>query len=110
MYGAEGDPPVNFVEAWEYLVQTNDMTNAYTGEFDPRHMYGVTNQDVFRWPSIQNGTDKNLLGLYIVTLLLPGIPTLAWGEEQAFYVLENTADNYVFGRPPMASALAWEYV
>lgn len=60
-------------------------------------MFGVSNQDVFRWPAITNGTQKNLLGLFIVTLLLPGIPTLSWGEEQAFYVLDNTASNYVFG-------------
>ena len=107
-FEAEGDPPVNFIEMWNVLLQTNDMTNANTGEFDPRHMLGVTNQDVFRWPGIINGTEKNLLGLYVATLLVPGIPTLAWGEEQAFYVLENTADNYVFGRPPLASSLAWQ--
>lgn len=52
---------------------------------------------MFRWPAIKNGTEKNLLGLFVVTLLFPGIPTLEWGEEQAFYVLESTASNYVFG-------------
>lgn len=61
-------------------------------------MYGVSNQDVFRWPGIQNGTEKNLLGLFVTTLLFPGIPTLEWGEEQAFYVLDSTASNYVFGK------------
>ena len=70
-------------------------------------MYGVTNQDVFRWPAITNGTEKQLLGFFIVTLLLPGIPTLAWGEEQAFYLLDSTASNYVFGRSPMSSSQAW---
>ena len=84
------------------------MINANTGVLDPRHMYGVTNQDVFRWPAITNGTEKQLLGFFIITLLLPGIPTLVWGEEQAFYVLDNTASNYVFGRSPMSSALAWQ--
>ena len=84
------------------------MINANTGEFDPRHMYGVTNQDVFRWPSIINGTQKQLLGMFMTTLLLPGIPTLVWGEEQAFYVMDNTAANYVFGRSPMSSSQAWE--
>lgn len=96
-YAAEGDPPVNFVETWNALLQTNDMVNSNTGKFDPRHMFGISNQDVFRWPAIQNGTEKNLLGLFIVTLLFPGIPTLSWGEEQAFYVLESTNANYVFG-------------
>ena len=84
------------------------MSNAYTGAFDPRHMYGVSNQDVFRWPGITNGVEKNLLGLYIVTLMFPGIPTLEWGEEQAMYVLESTNANYVFGRPPMSSSRAWQ--
>ena len=125
-YEAEGDPPVNFVETWDALLQTNDMSNAYTGSFDPRHMFGISNQDVFRWPAIQNGTEKNLLGLFIITLLFPGIPTVTWGEEQAVYVLESTASNYVFGtsvvfmsstrhsliqipgRSPMSSSLAWQ--
>lgn len=125
IFTAEGDPPVNFVETWINLLQTNDMTNANTGEFDPRHMFGVTNHDVFRWPGIQNGTEKNLLGLFIITVLFPGIPSLAWGEEQAMYALESTNANYVFGRvllygfdapanknltgrQPMTSSLAWQ--
>ena len=99
-YTAEGDPPVNFVESWNTIVQTNDMANAYTGEFDPRHMFGISNHDVFRWPGIKNGTEKNLLGLYVITLLFPGIPALLWGEEQAMYVLESTNANYVFGESP----------
>ena len=133
-FEAEGDPPVNvssriFSKSHTRLVvrirrlislgfssskpgtlwsTPTIMANAYTGEFDPRHMYGVENQDVFRWPSIVNGTEKNLLGLFIVTLLFPGIPTISWGEEQAFYVLDNTASNYVFGRSPMASSQAWQ--
>ena len=41
-------------------------------------------------------------------MLLPGIPMLEWGEEQAFYVLDNTANNYVFGRQSMSSATAWQ--
>ena len=106
-FAANGDPPVDWISFWETLIQTNDMQNAYTGEFDPRHMFGVTNQDVFRWPGIGGGTKKQLLGFYLTTLLLPGIPTLYWGEEQNFYVLDSTASNYVFGRSPMTSAQAW---
>ena len=74
------DVPVNWVQGWNGIVQTNDMNNAYNGEFDPRHMYGVTNQDVFRWPGIRNGTLKQNLGMFIITLQLPGIPMLSWGE------------------------------
>lgn len=102
------DVPVNFVDTWNTMLTTNDLINANTGEFDPRHMYGVTNQDVFRWPAIKDGTRRMLLGLFISTLHMPGIPLLLWGEEQAFYVLDNTADNYIFGRQPMSSTPAWQ--
>ncbi|KAI9835518.1 MAG: hypothetical protein M1819_001969 [Sarea resinae] len=108
VYAAELDVPVNWVEGWNAMVRTNDLVNTNTGVFDPRHMFGVTNQDVFRWPAIANGTQKNLLGLFITTMVLPGVPTLMWGEEQAFYVLENTASNYLYGRSPMTSSRAWQ--
>lgn len=106
--GAKGETPTDFVVAWNEFIRTNDMINANTGVFDPRHMYGAQNQDVFRWPTIVDGTQKQILATYITTILLPGIPMLEWGEEQAFYVLDNTASNYVFGRQGMTSASAWE--
>ncbi|KAI4100361.1 MAG: hypothetical protein LQ339_005534 [Xanthoria mediterranea] len=105
------DSPSGWVDAWNDMVRTNDLVNPNPGGpqgFDPRHMYGVTNQDVFRWPAIKNGTAKQLLGLFITTLHMPGIPKLLWGEEQAFYILDNTAGNYVFGRQAMSSATAWQ--
>jgi len=89
-------------------MQTDDMVNSNTGKFDPRHMFGMTNQDVFRWPSLENGVQRQLLGFFITTLELPGIPLTLWGEEQAFYVLENLSSDYVFGRTPMASSRAWQ--
>jgi len=49
-----------------------------------------------------------LLGLFITTFHFPDIPLLSWGDEQAFYILDGTADNYLFGRQPMASSLAWQ--
>lgn len=45
---------------------------------------------------------------FITTLHLPGIPLLLWGEEQAYYVLDNTASNYMFGRQPIAPGPAWQ--
>lgn len=102
------DAPLNWVDAWNTMLLSNDFVNANTGVFDPRHMYGVTNQDVFRWPAITNGTQRMLLGLFITTIHMPGIPKLTWGEEQAFYILDNTADNYIFGRQAMSASLAWE--
>ncbi|KAG9244410.1 glycoside hydrolase family 13 protein [Calycina marina] len=106
--GAVGDTAYNFVTAWHEIVATNDLVNANTGVYDPRHLYGVTNQDVFRWPSLSNGTQRQLMGNYISALLMPGSPLLVWGEEQAFYVLDSQATNYVFGRQPIASAQAWQ--
>lgn len=102
------DVPINFVEIWNTLLLTNDMTNVNTGDFDPRHMYGVTNQDLFRWPAIANGIHRQLLGHFITALLLPGAPLLLWGEEQEFYILDSTANNYIFGRQPLSSASAWQ--
>lgn len=101
------DSPKNWVDQWNDFLLTNDLINANTGKFDPRHMYGVTNQDVFRWGAIRQGIQRQLLGHFVTTMLLPGIPLLLWGEEQAFYMLDNTATNYIFGRQPMNSAMAW---
>ena len=103
-----GEPSYRFVDLWNSLLETNDFVNANTGKFDPRHMFGTANQDTFRLPAVANGTEKQMLGLFITTLLLPGIPALYWGEEQALYILENTNDNYVFGRQPISSSQAWQ--
>jgi alpha-1,3-glucan synthase len=108
VYAAEGDIRLNWADGWQDILLTNDMINANTGEFDPRHLFGVSNQDVFRWPSITNGTQKGLVGQFITTMVFPGIPILTWGEEQAMYVLENTAGNYIFGRQPLTSTIAWQ--
>ncbi|KAL4897915.1 hypothetical protein BDV59DRAFT_198175 [Aspergillus ambiguus] len=102
------DTPLDWTDAWNVMVMTNDMINANTGEFDPRHMYGATNQDVFRWPAIEFGVERQLLAHFITTLHLPGIPILLWGEEQAFYILDATASNYVYGRQAMSPATAWK--
>ncbi|CAP82936.1 Pc15g00500 [Penicillium rubens Wisconsin 54-1255] len=102
------DVPVNWTEAWYQMVLTNDMVNANTGKFDPRHMYGATNQDVFRWPTVEYGIERQLLALFITTLHMPGIPMLLWGEEQAFYILDASAANYIYGRQAMSPATAWK--
>ncbi|KAJ5297808.1 hypothetical protein PENANT_c012G02402 [Penicillium antarcticum] len=102
------DVPEDWVDGWNTMLVTNDLVNANTGKFDPRHMFGATNQDVFRWPTIKWGVERQLLGSFITTLLLPGIPLLLWGEEQAFYVLDATASNYIYGRQAMSAATAWK--
>jgi alpha-1,3-glucan synthase len=49
-----------------------------------------------------------LVGQFITTFVLPGIPLLLWGEEQAFHVIDSTAKNYNFGRQSMSSSPAWQ--
>lgn len=105
---ADYDVPVDWTEAWHEMVLTNDMINANTGQFDPRHMYGAANQDVFRWPTVELGVERQLLALFITTLHMPGIPLLLWGEEQSFYILDTTASNYIYGRQAMSPATAWK--
>lgn len=38
------DTPIDWVEAWNEMLLTNDMLNPNTNEFDVRHMYGTANQ------------------------------------------------------------------
>jgi alpha-1,3-glucan synthase len=90
------------------MMKTNDLRNAYSKAFDPRHMYSASNHDVLRWPGMINGTERQLLGVFLSTIAMPGIPMITWGEEQAFYALDSTSDDYIFGRVPMSSAQAWQ--
>lgn len=89
------------------LVQ-NDFVNANTGKFDPRAVIGMTSQDVFRWPAIKNGTQRQLLGQFITTLEIPGTPALYWGEEQSLYLLDSTSSDFLYGRQPMSSSPGWQ--
>ncbi|KAJ5999260.1 hypothetical protein N7451_007070 [Penicillium sp. IBT 35674x] len=107
-YTAPGDISIGFVDAWNDILTSNDLINVNTGKFDPRHMMGTANQDTFRWPSIRQGTAKMLLGQFITSLHLPGIPLLLWGEEQNFYLLDNTSPLGLFGRQPMTSSPSWQ--
>lgn len=70
------DVDVNFVTAWNQIFVDNDFLNT-AGTLDPRHMYGTSNFDVFRWPSLQNGTQRSALGTFITSLVMPGIPLVS---------------------------------
>ncbi|TFK29967.1 alpha-1,3-glucan synthase [Coprinopsis marcescibilis] len=102
------DTGTNLVDAWNTMFVTNDMLNAESGNIDPRHMYGTSNFDVFRWPSLENGTEKSVLGTFLSSLVMPGIPLLYYGEEQNLYLFDNGASNYLYGRQPMTSTQAWK--
>jgi alpha-1,3-glucan synthase len=101
------DTPSDWVFMWSEMVLTNDLINPNTGVFDPRHQLGTTNQDVFRWPAIKQGVERMLLGQFITTIHMPGAPLVYYGEEQALYVLDSTAENYIFGRQAMSATPAW---
>ena len=107
------DVATNFVTAWNEMMVNNDFLNPSTGLVDPRHMFGTSNFDVFRWPSLVNGTQKQVLASFITGLVMPGIPLVSfapffaplnltfvqyyYGEEQNFYLYDNGASNYLFG-------------
>ncbi|KAG6361487.1 hypothetical protein INS49_009714 [Diaporthe citri] len=101
------DLPTNWVEMWNEMLLSNDFYNANDGHFDPRHLYGVTNQDVFRWPGIEKGTQRMMLGYMVTTFLLPGIPLVYYGEEQELYLVDSTAGNYVYGRQAFSPSQAF---
>ncbi|RMZ77991.1 hypothetical protein DV737_g4093, partial [Chaetothyriales sp. CBS 132003] len=106
--GPWGSQGVDWVKLWNKWLREHDFVNANTGLFDPRHMFGTTNQDVFRWPALANGAKRQLLGMFVTTLELPGIPMIMFGEEQKYYTLENLAPDYVYGRTPLVSQRAWQ--
>ncbi|KAF8121955.1 glycoside hydrolase family 13/glycosyltransferase family 5 protein [Boletus edulis] len=102
------DLDTNFINAWNEMFVNDDFLNPNTGAFDPKHMFGAGNFDVFRWPSLENGTIRSALALFVTNLVMPGIPLWYYGEEQNFYLFDSTASNYLFGRQAMISNKAWQ--
>jgi len=70
------DTPVDFTDMWNTMATTNDFLNNELNTVDPRHLYGTSNQDVFRWPSIINGTLLQNLGAFACALVMPGTHTV----------------------------------
>lgn len=68
------DVDTNFISAWNEMFVNDDFLNPHSGDVDPRHMFGTSNFDVFRWPSLENGTQRSVLGTFITNLIMPGIP------------------------------------
>lgn len=68
------DVDVNFITAWNQIFVDNDFLNPNTGKVDPKHMYGTSNFDVFRWPSLEMGVQKGALATFLGALVMPGIP------------------------------------
>ena len=106
--GWNGMNGVDFTDIWHKISVSEDHVNPSTGKYDPRTMFGTTSQDVFRWPALERGAERQALGFLITMLQMPGIPNILYGDEQASYILENTDSDYLFGRLPMASQRAWQ--
>jgi len=68
------DVDLDFVTAWNQMFVKNDFLNPHSGAVDPRHMYGSSNFDIFRWPSLESGVQKSVLASFISALVMPGIP------------------------------------
>ncbi|KAE9409703.1 modular protein with glycoside hydrolase family 13 and glycosyltransferase family 5 domains [Gymnopus androsaceus JB14] len=102
------DVDVNFVTAWNQIFVANDFVNAQTGLLDPRHMYGTSNFDVFRWPSLENGTQRSALATFMTSLVMPGMVLYFYGEEQNIYMYDTGASNYLYGRQAMPATQAWK--
>jgi alpha-1,3-glucan synthase len=78
------DLPVDFTDMWNEMTITNDFVNAMTNVVDPRHLYGTANQDVFRWPSLFNGTERQNLASFACALIMPGahsVPSLIYRHK-----------------------------
>ncbi|KAL9049938.1 MAG: hypothetical protein Q9162_006938 [Coniocarpon cinnabarinum] len=106
--GWNGMGGVDFVDLWGQISRSEDQVNPSTGKYDPRNMFGTSSQDVFRWPALERGAERQALGFLITMLQMPGIPIILYGDEQASYILENTDSDYLYGRMPMSSARAWQ--
>ena len=82
------DVDTNFITAWNEMFVNNDFLNPSSGAVDPRHMFGTSNFDVFRWPSLENGTQRSALGTFITNLVMPGVALVrVRGSPEDAYLL-----------------------
>lgn len=97
----------NFVTAWNEMMVNNDFLNSNTDELDPRHMYGVSNFDVYRWPSLVNGTQRAVLGLLITTLIMPGIPLVCYSSSCSLVQLMVNFPDLLWRRTEFLFVRQW---
>ncbi|KAI0748206.1 glycoside hydrolase family 13 and glycosyltransferase family 5 domain-containing protein [Daedaleopsis nitida] len=98
----------NFVDQWNLMFRNNDFLNPTSGDPDPKHMFGTSNFDIFRWPSVENGVQLSAIATFITNLVMPGVALYYYGEEQNFYLFDTGAANYLYGRQAMLSNRAWQ--
>jgi alpha-1,3-glucan synthase len=91
------DVDTNFITAWNEMFVTNDLLNPSTGAIDPKHMYGTSNFDVFRWPSLVDGEQRSVLATFITSLVMPGIPLVRM-IKSLLYPLFILRNSYIMAR------------
>jgi alpha-1,3-glucan synthase len=79
----------NFIASWDQMFVDNDFLNPQTEEVDPKHMYGTSNFDVFRWPGLVNGTMRQAIGAFITTMIFPGMPLVRVVEVSHFMLVTD---------------------
>ena len=83
MMGMDGNLAVandivtNLVDGWNQMLITNDFLDPFNGEFDPKHLLGTSNFDVFRWNGLEYGEDRNNFAIFVSLVLVPGIPMVS---------------------------------
>ena len=75
------DVAENFVSQWNEMMLNNDFVNPNSGDLDPRHLFGTSNFDVFRWPGLENGTQRSVWGSFITNLVMPGVPLVRFKHQ-----------------------------
>ena len=72
----------------------DEFLNANNDALDPRHWFGTSNFDMFRWPGLQNGTLRSALESFITNIVMPGIPlvSISFRSQRSL-----TASNYLYG-------------
>ncbi|KAJ3045031.1 Cell wall alpha-1,3-glucan synthase ags1 [Rhizophlyctis rosea] len=103
----DGNVDINPVDLFNSLPIWDDLYNPQTGRLDLRHMYGITNQDLFRFPALDHGIEKSRLANWLVTVMMTGTANLYYGEEQNFAMLDSMTDDYIYGRQAFSPSLAW---
>lgn len=64
----------------------DDFINSNTGVIDPRHMFGTSNFDVFRWPSLSDGARRGMLGAFVTGMLMPGVVMVRCAMNPTFSI------------------------
>ncbi|KAJ3376330.1 Cell wall alpha-1,3-glucan synthase ags1, partial [Entophlyctis sp. JEL0112] len=74
-----------------------DVINSQTGNFDLRDVYGTGNGDVFRWGMLEDGIAMQRIGQVSLHSVMTGVPTVYYGEEQMFSVIDGSGTkDYIY--------------